>query len=108
MRRQEEEQRQQREEEEAARKEAELAAAAAAAAMAKIEAAPGPGDGVTKKAKKKDSFADSLLADLVSLKLRDDQKEVEDFVGLDADGRAPEPSRTRRPHRRDRYRAQAR
>ncbi len=35
------------------------------------------------------AFLDSLLADLVSLGLRADQKEVEDFVGLDADGRAP-------------------
>jgi hypothetical protein len=35
------------------------------------------------------AFLDSLLADLVSLGLRDDPKEVEDFVGLDADGRAP-------------------
>lgn len=35
------------------------------------------------------AFLDSLLADLISLRLRDDRKEVEDFVGLDADGRAP-------------------
>ncbi|HSU75697.1 MAG TPA: hypothetical protein VLI89_01415 [Burkholderiales bacterium] len=65
-RRREEEQRKQREAEEAAQREAAAAAAAAAAAMANVAAAPGPGDGVTKKGKKKDSFADSLLADLES------------------------------------------
>ena len=65
-RRQQEEERKQREAEEAAQREAAAAAAAAAAAMANVEAAPGPGDGVTKKGKKKDNFADSLLADLES------------------------------------------
>jgi hypothetical protein len=35
------------------------------------------------------AILDCLLADLVALGLRDDPKEVEDFVGLDADGRAP-------------------
>ena len=74
-RRQQEEERRQREEEEAARKEAELAAAAAAAAMAKVEAAPGPGDGVTQKAKKRDNFADSLLADLESFTSNDDEEQ---------------------------------
>jgi hypothetical protein len=65
-RRQQEEERKQREAEEAAQREAAAAAAAAAAAMSQVAAAPGPGDGVTKKAKKKDAFADSLLADLES------------------------------------------
>ena len=35
------------------------------------------------------AYLDSILADLVSLALRDDPKEIEDFVGLSADGRAP-------------------
>jgi hypothetical protein len=73
--RQREEQRRQREEEEAARREAERAAAAAAAAMSQVEAAPGPGDGVSKKAKKKDNFADSLLADLESFTSQDGEEQ---------------------------------
>jgi len=72
-RQREEEERRQREEQEAARREAEGAAAAAAAALSNIEPAPGPGDGVSKKAKKKDSFADSLLADLESFTSQDDE-----------------------------------
>ena len=78
--RQREEERRQREEQEAARREAESAAAAAAAALSNVEAAPGPGDGVSKKAKKKDNFADSLLADLESFTSQDDeaQKATED------------------------------
>jgi hypothetical protein len=65
-RRQQEEERKQRAAEDAAQREAAAAAAAAAAAMANVAAAPGPGDGVTKKGKKKDNFADTLLADLES------------------------------------------
>jgi hypothetical protein len=68
-----EEARRQQEEQEAARREAEGAAAAAAAALSDVEPAPGPGDGVSKKAKKKDSFADSLLADLESFTSQDDE-----------------------------------
>jgi len=35
------------------------------------------------------SIIDSLLADLISLRLEGDNKEIETFLGLDGDGRAP-------------------
>lgn len=35
------------------------------------------------------SIIDSLLADLISLRLEGDKKEIETFLGLDGDGRAP-------------------
>lgn len=35
------------------------------------------------------SILDSLLADLISLRLEGDKKEIETFLGLDGDGRAP-------------------
>ena len=35
------------------------------------------------------SIIDSLLADLITSKLRNDEKEVESFLGLNSDGRAP-------------------
>jgi|GEM_PF-1977590 DNA-binding MltR family transcriptional regulator len=35
------------------------------------------------------AFLDALLADLIASSLRDDQKEVEEFVGMSGDGRAP-------------------
>ncbi|HET7362767.1 MAG TPA: hypothetical protein VFJ70_04250 [Burkholderiales bacterium] len=97
-RRREEEERKQREAEEAAQREAAAAAAAAAAAMANVEAAPGPGDGVSKKAKKKDSFADSLLADLESFTSdsEEEQKakeEADQQVKAEADRRRAELDR---------------
>lgn len=35
------------------------------------------------------SIIDTLLADLISLRLINDKKELEEFIGLDGDGRAP-------------------